>query len=134
MIVLILTAAPSSLRGALTRWLMEVDTGVYVGHLSARVRTQLWELVRENIGSGRALMIESANNEQHLQVTSCGFDRQAIDMDGMTVMLTPDHPRAATHLPGATKPPSEGWSIAGRRRRFRSYGERVARSIGSGSS
>lgn len=130
MIVLILTAAPSGLRGALTRWLMEVDAGVYVGHLSARVRGQLWELVSESIGAGRALMIESTDNEQHLRVTSCGFDRQVVDMEGMTLMLTPNRP-AGMNLPGSTKPAGEGWSIAGRRRRFRSAGERAIRSLGS---
>lgn len=134
MIVLILTAAPSGLRGSLTRWLMEVDAGVFVGHLSARVRDQLWELVRENIGTGRALMIESASNEQHLRVTSCGFDREVVDMDGMTLMLTPNRPPSGTQLPGSTKPSREGWSIAGRRRRFRSSGERAVRSLGSGKS
>ena len=46
MVVIVLSAAPASLRGALTRWLMEVSSGVFVGHLSARVREQLWELVR----------------------------------------------------------------------------------------
>jgi len=34
MVVLILSAAPASLRGAMTRWLLEVSPGVFVGHLS----------------------------------------------------------------------------------------------------
>ena len=33
MIVLILSAAPASLRGSMTRWLLEVSSGVFVGHL-----------------------------------------------------------------------------------------------------
>ncbi|AEE44662.1 type I-E CRISPR-associated endoribonuclease Cas2e [Cellulomonas fimi] len=50
MIVLVLTACPAGLRGHLTRWLLEVSAGVFVGHTSTRVRDELWnrtvELIR----------------------------------------------------------------------------------------
>ena len=32
MVVLVLSAAPASLRGSMTRWLLEVSPGVFVGH------------------------------------------------------------------------------------------------------
>ena len=38
MVVLVLTACPSGLRGDLTRWLLEIAPGVYVGRVSARKR------------------------------------------------------------------------------------------------
>ena len=40
--MMILEKAPASLRGELSRWLIEPHTGVFVGHLSARVRDELW--------------------------------------------------------------------------------------------
>ena len=49
MIVLVLSAVPEGLRGHVTRWLMEISPGVFVGTLSARVRERLWDLVTENM-------------------------------------------------------------------------------------
>ena len=49
MIVLILSAAPASLRGSMTRWLLEVSPGVFVGHLSARVRDELRRRVADGL-------------------------------------------------------------------------------------
>ena len=53
MVVMILERVPRSLRGELTRWLVEVDTGVFVGRVSAAVRELLWEKVVEKAGEGR---------------------------------------------------------------------------------
>ena len=68
MIVLVLTACPEGLRGHLTRWLMEVSAGVFVGHVSRKVREELWDRVAELIGNGRALMAYSVPGEQRLRV------------------------------------------------------------------
>ena len=100
MVVLVLSAAPASLRGSMTRWLLEVSPGVFVGHLSARVREQLWELVRAYIGEGRALLIWSVRSE-HRQI------------------------EGSQAIPGAVKAPKESWSIAARRRRYRNPAERA---------
>ncbi|WP_423232601.1 type I-E CRISPR-associated endoribonuclease Cas2e, partial [Bacillus licheniformis] len=43
MTVLVLTACPAGLRGHLTRWLLEISPGVFVGHVPARVRDALWD-------------------------------------------------------------------------------------------
>jgi len=56
MIVLTLTNCPPSIRGELTRWLLEIDTGVYVGRVSARVREQIWHRVQKHVLNGRAIM------------------------------------------------------------------------------
>ena len=45
MVVVVLTACPTGLRGDLTRWFFEVAPGVFVGHVSARVRERLWERI-----------------------------------------------------------------------------------------
>ena len=126
MVVLVLSAAPASLRGAMTRWLMEVSPGVFVGHLSARVREQLWELVRAYIGNGRALLVWSVRSEQRFAVASLGHEREPVDIEGCLVMRTPyGKSEGPQVIPGAVKPAKESWSIAARRRRFRNSAERA---------
>lgn len=127
MVVLILSAAPAGLRGAMTRWLLEVDPGVYVGNLSKRVREQVWELIGQNLGSGRALLIYSVRSEQRFAVESLGHDKTPLDIEGCLVMLTHyrEESSGPPRIPGSVKAASEGWSIAGRRRRFRNSAERA---------
>ena len=56
MVVVTLTDCPPKLRGDLTKWLLEINTGVYVGKINARVREELWKRICDNIKSGRATM------------------------------------------------------------------------------
>lgn len=64
MIVLSLSNCPPKLRGDLSKWLVEINAGVYVGRVSARVRDELWQRVCENLRDGRATMVFRANTEQ----------------------------------------------------------------------
>jgi CRISPR-associated protein Cas2 len=93
MIVITLTDCPPSLRGDLTRWLQEINTGVYVGKVSARVREDLWKRVRENSKSGRATMVFSANNEQRMDFRVHNTSWEPIDFDGLKLMLRPSPAR-----------------------------------------
>lgn len=43
MVIMTLEKVPKSLRGELSRWMVEIQTGVFVGKLSALVRDLLWE-------------------------------------------------------------------------------------------
>jgi len=43
MVVLIVESAPPSLRGELSKWMLEPRAGVYVGTISGAVRDLLWE-------------------------------------------------------------------------------------------
>lgn len=45
MTVIVLIAAPEGLRGHLTRWMVEVNAGVFVGNPSRRIRDRLWALL-----------------------------------------------------------------------------------------
>lgn len=120
MIVLVLTACPPGLRGQLTRWLLEVSPGVFVGHVSARVRAQIWERTRELAGNGRAILVHSARNEQRLAFQVHNHDWVPTDFDGLTLMLRPD-PKVTPRATNGDEPkesPPERWSIAARRRRF----------------
>lgn len=89
MIVVVLSVTPERLRGELTRWLLEIDTGVYVGHLSARVRERLWLRIIEDVGRGRALMVWTARNEQRLAFNVHNHAWSVADLDGIALMLAP---------------------------------------------
>ena len=62
MVVVTLTDCPPKLRGDLTKWLMEINTGVYVGKVSARIREMLWTRICENLSQGRAIMNREWNS------------------------------------------------------------------------
>ena len=89
MIVITLTSCPPKLRGDLSKWLCEINTGVYVGNLSARVRDKLWMRVCENLDNGKATMVYSSNNEQHLEFRVHNGEWAAVDFDGITLMKRP---------------------------------------------
>lgn len=84
MTVIVLVAAAPGLRGHLTRWLVEVQAGVFVGSPTRRVRDRLWALLEERIGDGQVVMVEPAKNEQGWTVRTAGRDRWApADFDGL---------------------------------------------------
>ncbi|WP_371151440.1 type I-E CRISPR-associated endoribonuclease Cas2e [Buchananella felis] len=126
MVVLLLSAAPAGLRGAMTRWMMELAAGVFVGNLSARVREQVWELVAQNLGQGRALLLWSSRCEQGFEVASLGHERVPTNLDGFLVLLEPYKTETSPNrLTGSAPARQEGWSVAGRRRKFRNSTERA---------
>lgn len=84
MTVLVLIAAPEGLRGHVTRWMVEVAAGVFVGNPSPRVREGLWDLVVERIQDGQAVLVQRAANEQGWAVQTAGKDRwYPVDFDGV---------------------------------------------------
>ncbi len=89
MIVLCVMNCPTALRGDLSKWLCEVNTGVYVGKLSARVREELWERICDNIKSGQATMVFSANNEQGFSFLTHNTTWKPVDYEGITLMQKP---------------------------------------------
>lgn len=90
MTVVVLTAAPEGLRGHLTRWMIEVAAGVFVGNPNPRIRDRLWTTLADRIGDGHAVMIEPANNEQQWTTRTAGRDRwHPIDYDGLMLIARP---------------------------------------------
>lgn len=71
MVVIIMDQASASLRGELTKWLLETKPGVFVGNVNAMVRDKLWEKVYEGDPRG-ALLLYSANNEQGFAMEMLG--------------------------------------------------------------
>lgn len=70
MIVISVTNAPAQLRGYLTRYLSEIQAGLFVGCCSARVRDALWKRVQDDLPEhGKAILVHNDGNEQGL----CGL-------------------------------------------------------------
>lgn len=112
MVVIVVTACPAGLRGHLTRWLLEISAGVFVGHVTARVRDLMWERVVELAKDGRAIMIHSVRGEQRLAFKVHRHDWLPVDLDGIQLMLRPSTARQ-------DKPQQlrDGWSNASKYRR-----------------
>lgn len=113
MTVVVLTVVPAGLRGHLTRWMLEISAGVYVGFVTARVRELMWQRIVEMSGNGRAIMVYAARNEQHLAFKVHKHLWEPVDFDGVQLMRRPaDHGDTTAALP------QRGWSAASKRRRF----------------
>ncbi|MCH4165477.1 MAG: type I-E CRISPR-associated endoribonuclease Cas2e [Lentilactobacillus diolivorans] len=87
MIVITLTKVPQSLRGDLTKWYQEIQTGVYVGNVSARIRDLLWERIVKNIGNGEATMAYNTNNELGYQFRTTRKEFKVVNFDGIPLMM-----------------------------------------------
>lgn len=90
MIVITLSKTPNSLRGDLTKWCQEIQTGVYVGNVNAKVRDLLWERVEKNIGSGEATLVYNTNNELGYTFKTTRKDRKVVDFDGIPFLMRVD--------------------------------------------
>ncbi|GLW59309.1 type I-E CRISPR-associated endoribonuclease Cas2e [Kitasatospora phosalacinea] len=113
MTVIVLTNCPIGLRGLLTRWLLEISAGVFIGSPSARVRDVLWAEVRQHAGQGRALLIHTSNTEQGFTFHTHDHAWKPVDHEGLTLIHRPD----ASAAP-ASSPAKPGWSTASKLRRF----------------
>lgn len=113
MTVIVLTLCPAGLRGLLTRWLLEIAPGVFVGTTTARVRDLLWDEVRQYAGNGRALLVHSTDNEQGYTFRTHDHAWHPTDHEGLTLIRRPK-PRTGQ----ADRTQRSGWSKASQRRRF----------------
>ncbi|KRL76651.1 hypothetical protein FC36_GL001894 [Ligilactobacillus equi DSM 15833 = JCM 10991] len=86
MIVITLTKVPASLRGDLTKWCQEIQTGVYVGNVSAKIRDLLWKRIMDNIGNGEATIAYNTNTELGYTFRTTRRDQDVVDLDGITLI------------------------------------------------
>ena len=105
-----MTNCPPSLRGDLSKWLCEINTGVYVGNVSSRVRDAIWDRVCENLKNGQATLVFNINNEQRMDFRTHNTSWEAVDFEGIKLMRRP-LPR--TQAPAADLKP--GFSNAAKR-------------------
>jgi CRISPR-associated protein Cas2 len=90
MVVMILEKVPVSLRGELTRWLIEPHPGVFVGHVNAMVRERLWIKCCQAKRGGGVVQIWSTNTEQRFQMRMHGDTRRrVIEFDGLKLIRLP---------------------------------------------
>ncbi|WP_285607201.1 type I-E CRISPR-associated endoribonuclease Cas2e [Actinokineospora globicatena] len=108
--IIVVTACPPGLRGHLTRWLLEISPGVFVGTITTRVRILMWQRVTDMAKTGRAIMVYSTNTEQGLAFEVHNHDWTPIDHEGLHLIRRPNP---------NTSLPITGWSNAARRRRQR---------------
>ncbi|MFE2118799.1 type I-E CRISPR-associated endoribonuclease Cas2e [Streptomyces microflavus] len=113
MTVILLTNCPPGLRGFLTRWLLEISAGVFIGNPSSRIRDVLWDEVQQYAGQGRALLAHTTNNEQGFTFRTHDHTWHPTDHEGLTLI---QRPHTTTSSTSSTAKP--GWSAASKRRRF----------------
>ena len=93
MLVIVLENAPRRLHGYLTRLLVEVRAGVYVGDFSIKVRERLWKVIGSEVQPGNAVMVWSTNDDAGFAFDTCGTNRRIpVDLDGLRlVQFLPEH-------------------------------------------
>ena len=90
MVVMILEKVPVSLRGELTRWLIEPRPGTFVGHVNAMVRDRLWDKCCEKKRAGGVVQIWSTNTEQRFKMRASGdTQREIVEFDGLQLVRLP---------------------------------------------
>lgn len=126
MIVVTVTDCPPRLRGDLSKWLLEINTGVYVGQLNPRVREELWKRICKHLPRGRATMVYSANNEQRMAFHVHNTTWQPVDYEGITLMRRP----LAAPLPEGEKSPLSKAAIIQMDRNKQSAKQHRAKQLG----
>jgi CRISPR-associated protein Cas2 len=87
--VIVAERVPPSLRGHLTRWMLEIHPGVFVGTLSARVRESLWErlVVKRRKLTSAVLLLHNVPGEQGFTMIAAGTgSRQIAEFDGLLLL------------------------------------------------
>ena len=107
MLVMILEKVPTSLKGALSRWLLEPKTGVFLGNPSARVRDELWERTLKSVkGSGSALQIWSDRNPQGFSFRQVGMsEREIAEFEGLQLVRITRRGRTPAQTDQGSHPP-----------------------------
>lgn len=84
MVILMLERVPASLRGEVSRWMIEPRTGVFVGNLSAVVRDKLWAKAEKSARGGAGMLIYNCKSEQGFSLRTFGdVSREPVNMDGL---------------------------------------------------
>lgn len=97
MVIIVLEKVPVSLRGEITRWMLELKPGVFVGSVSALVRDKLWNKICEKKRDGGCILVHSTNTEQGFAIRFWGdCSREAVNFDGLTLIRIPGNMASTT--------------------------------------
>ena len=100
MVVLILERVPTSLRGELSRWMLEPRAGVFVGKVSAIVRDKLWQKAAQGAKGGAGMLIYGSQTEQGFSVRAFGdTTRTLMDWEGLMLVHVPKRSREQQETP-----------------------------------
>ena len=87
MTIFIFDNAKPAIRGELTKWLLELKPGVFIGKITALVRDLLWKRICDTEKYQGVMLICSANNEQGYDIMMKGnLQREVIDLDGLKLI------------------------------------------------
>jgi CRISPR-associated protein Cas2 len=87
MLVIVTEAIPDRLRGYLSRWLLEVRAGVFIGKYSTRVREMLVKTITTNVEDGNVVVAWSVNNESGFDFETIGKNRRrSVLFDGLKLI------------------------------------------------
>lgn len=87
MVTFIVEAAPDSLYGELTRWLLEPKHGVFVGNVNAMVREKFWKKIQNSGDETSAIMIFNSDTEQGYSLEMTGEPRRCVvDIEGIELI------------------------------------------------
>lgn len=90
MVVFILERVPATVRGEMSRWMIEPRHGVFIGTVSAMVRERLWEMVGEKLKGGGALLLYSSPTEQGFKALSVGDTSRSLrECEGLQMVHIP---------------------------------------------
>ncbi len=116
MVVIVLTDCPPSLKGDLTKWFQEINTGVFVGQVNTRVREMIWKRVCESAKTGQATIAFSAFNEQGVDFHVHNTTWKPIDFDGLKLIMRP-----SLNCTMRTNKIKRGYSNAAKMQKARKY-------------
>lgn len=91
MVVIMVEKVTASLRGEITRWMIELRPGIFVGNISALVRDKLWELICEKMKKGAVTLLHNASNEQGYEIRQVGdTGRKVTNFEGLQLITIPE--------------------------------------------
>jgi len=91
MTIMILERVSPSVRGDLSRWMIEIKAGVFLGRISKLVREALWERCVQQADGGSVLQVWRANNEQGFELrTHNPKGRIPMRHEGLWLVEVPD--------------------------------------------
>ena len=74
---------PASLKGKLSRWMIEPAPGVFLGNPTKRVRDEIWKIALEKRKNGRVLQIWSCPTPQGFDLREVGLSkRKMLEFEG----------------------------------------------------
>ncbi len=87
MLVIVTENIPDNLRGYLSRLLLEVRSGVFIGDYSVKVREKLIKTIQKNIEDGNVVVVWSTNNESGFDFETFGKNRRIpVLLDGLKLV------------------------------------------------